>query len=60
MSQKRKEAADKHAYMRFVAAVQASGDQERIALGRQADVLTKERMCKALTMFEAVLQRIKG
>ena len=36
------------------------GSQVQAANAKDSDLLTKERLCRALSMFEVVMQRIKG
>lgn len=59
MEERLREASEKVAFMRFGSVVIQSGDEDAKKLGQQADLLTRERLCKGLSMFDAVLERIK-
>lgn len=54
-----REAREGVAYMNFSEQIQKISDGQRRELGKKAAVLTAERMCKGLSMFTAVLGRIK-
>ena len=49
-----------YAPLHLVSMVSKYGTQQQIDNARDSDLLTKERLCRALSMFEVVVQRIKG
>ncbi|XP_033631530.1 cytoplasmic FMR1-interacting protein 1-like isoform X1 [Asterias rubens] len=49
-----------YAPLQVVPVVEKMGTQEQIADAREGDLLTRERLCCGLTMFEIILHRIKG
>lgn len=49
-----------YAPLHLVSMVTKHGSQLQAANAKDSDLLTKERLCRALSMFEVVMQRIKG
>lgn len=49
-----------YAPLHLVSMVSKYGTQQQIDNAKDSDLLTKERLCRALSMFEVVMQRIKG
>ena len=49
-----------YAPLHLVSMVSKHGTQLQAANAKDSDLLTKERLCRALSMFEVVMQRIKG
>ena len=45
--------------MRFVPMITKHGSQEQAANAKDAELLTRERLCPALSMFEVVLQKMR-
>lgn len=60
VEEKLKEAEKRAATMRFARLLKETSDPMRVKMGSQADVLTKERICRGLCIFDAVLHRIKS
>lgn len=48
-----------YAPLHLVSMVTKHGSQQQIANAKDSDLLTKERLCRALSMFEVVLKRIR-
>ena len=46
--------------MRFVPMITKHGSQEQAANAKDAELLTRERLCRALSMFEVVLQKMRA
>jgi cytoplasmic FMR1 interacting protein len=49
-----------YAPLHLVSMVSKYGTQQQIDNAKDSDLLTKERLCRALSMFEVVMQRIKA
>ena len=49
-----------YAPLHLVSMVSKHGTQLQIANAKDSDLLTKERLCRALSMFEVVMQRIRS
>lgn len=49
-----------YAPLHLVSMVSKHGTQLQAANAKDSDLLTKERLCRALSMFEVVMQRMKG
>ena len=49
-----------YAPLHLVSMVTKYGTQMQAANAKDSDLLTKERLCRALSMFEVLMQRIKG
>lgn len=49
-----------YAPLHLVSMVTKHGTQLQAANAKDSDLLTKERLCRALSMFEVVMQRMKG
>ena len=49
-----------YAPLHLVSMVSKYGTSQQIDNAKDSDLLTKERLCRALSMFEVVMQRIKG
>ncbi len=49
-----------YAPLHLVSMVTRHGTQLQAANAKDSDLLTKERLCRALSMFEVVMQRMKG
>lgn len=49
-----------YAPLHLVSMVSKHGTQLQAANAKDSDLLTKERLCRALSMFEVVMQRTKG
>lgn len=49
-----------YAPLHLVSMVSKHGTQMQAANAKDSDLLTKERLCRALSMFEVVMQRTKG
>ena len=49
-----------YAPLHLVSMISKYGTQQQIDNAKDSDLLTKERLCRALSMFEVVMQRIKG
>jgi len=49
-----------YAPLHLVSMVTRYGTQVQAANAKDSDLLTKERLCRALSMFEVVMQRFKG
>ncbi|XP_071951857.1 cytoplasmic FMR1-interacting protein 2-like isoform X1 [Antedon mediterranea] len=55
-----KKLEQKYAPMQVVAVMEKYGTQEQLINSKEGDLLTKERLCCGLTLFEVVLTRIKS
>ena len=49
-----------YAPLHLVSMVSKHGTAKQLTNAKDSDLLTKERLCRALSMFEVVLQRLKG
>ena len=49
-----------YAPMHLVPMINKHGSQQQAANARDAELLTRERLCRALSMFEVVLQKMRG
>ena len=49
-----------YAPLHLVAMVSKHGTPQQLSNAKDSDLLTKERLCRALSMFEVVLQRVKS
>lgn len=49
-----------YAPLHLVSMVTKHGTSFQAANAKDSDLLTKERLCRALSMFEVLMQRIKG
>lgn len=49
-----------YAPLHLVSMVTKYGTPMQAANAKDSDLLTKERLCRALSMFEVLMQRIKG
>uniref|UniRef100_A0AAR2LNC4 Cytoplasmic FMR1-interacting protein n=1 Tax=Pygocentrus nattereri TaxID=42514 RepID=A0AAR2LNC4_PYGNA len=50
----------KYTALHLVPLIERLGTPQQIAIAREADLLTKERLCCGLSMFEVILTRIRG
>uniref|UniRef100_A0A1I7WMV4 ANK_REP_REGION domain-containing protein n=1 Tax=Heterorhabditis bacteriophora TaxID=37862 RepID=A0A1I7WMV4_HETBA len=50
---------EKYSRIQLTNVVQKFGDEKQIAIAREAELMTKERLCCGLNVFEMFLQRIK-
>ncbi|XP_072040304.1 cytoplasmic FMR1-interacting protein 2-like isoform X3 [Amphiura filiformis] len=57
---KMKRLEQNYAALQVVPVIEKLGTQEQVSHTREGDLLTRERLCCGLTMFEIVLQRIKS
>eukprot|EP00911_Craspedida_sp_UC1_P002217 UC1_evm1s1691 len=58
--EKRAHAAKAHEYMFYKHILKVAGRPDQQQQADQGDVLTRERLCRGLSMFDAVLSRIRG
>lgn len=49
-----------YASLNMVSMISRYGSEQQGANARDAELLTRERLCRALSMFELVMQRIKS
>lgn len=49
-----------YAALNMVSMISRYGTEQQGANARDAELLTRERLCRALSMFELVMQRIKS
>ena len=49
-----------YAPLHLVSMISKYGSQQQVDNAKDSDLLTKERLCRALSMFEVVMQRIKA
>ncbi|XP_065556681.1 cytoplasmic FMR1-interacting protein-like isoform X2 [Artemia franciscana] len=56
---KQKRLEQKYAQLQVIAAVEKLGNAKQLTIARDGDLLTKERLCCGLTIFEVVLNRVK-
>lgn len=49
-----------YAPLHLVSMITKYGSPMQVANAKDSDLLTKERLCRALSMFEVLMQRIKG
>ena len=49
-----------YAPMHLVPMITKHGSQEQAANAKDAELLTRERLCRALSMFEVVLQKMRA
>ncbi|KAF7711946.1 hypothetical protein HF521_000957 [Silurus meridionalis] len=50
----------KYTALHMVPLIERLGTPQQIAIAREGDLLTKERLCCGLSMFEVILSRIRG
>uniref|UniRef100_A0A8B9KCF8 Cytoplasmic FMR1 interacting protein 1 n=1 Tax=Astyanax mexicanus TaxID=7994 RepID=A0A8B9KCF8_ASTMX len=50
----------KYTALHLVPLIERLGTPQQIAIAREGDLLTKERLCCGLSMFEVILTRIRG
>ncbi|MEQ2247596.1 Cytoplasmic FMR1-interacting protein 2 [Ilyodon furcidens] len=50
----------KYAPLHLVPLIERLGTPQQIAIAREGDLLTKERLCCGLSMFEVILTRIRS
>uniref|UniRef100_A0A8C5UJG8 Cytoplasmic FMR1 interacting protein 1 n=1 Tax=Malurus cyaneus samueli TaxID=2593467 RepID=A0A8C5UJG8_9PASS len=57
---KMKRLESKYASLHLVPLIERLGTPQQIAIAREGDLLTKERLCCGLSMFEVILTRIRS
>ncbi|XP_072268911.1 cytoplasmic FMR1-interacting protein 1 isoform X3 [Pyxicephalus adspersus] len=57
---KMKRLESKYAPLHLVPLIERLGTPQQIAIAREGDLLTKERLCCGLSMFEVILTRVRG
>uniref|UniRef100_A0A8C9VFH5 Cytoplasmic FMR1-interacting protein n=1 Tax=Scleropages formosus TaxID=113540 RepID=A0A8C9VFH5_SCLFO len=57
---KMKRLETKYAALHLVPLIERLGTPQQIAIAREGDLLTKERLCCGLSMFEVILTRVRG
>ena len=55
-----KQLDQQYAPLNMVAMISRYGTEQQAGNARDAELLTRERLCRALSMFEVVMQRIKS
>ena len=55
-----KQLDQQYAPLNMVAMISRYGTEQQATNARDAELLTRERLCRALSMFEVVMQRIKS
>ncbi|KAF4078796.1 hypothetical protein AMELA_G00185560 [Ameiurus melas] len=57
---KMKRLETKYTPLHLVPLIERLGTPQQIAIAREGDLLTKERLCCGLSMFEVILSRVRG
>ncbi|XP_056269934.1 cytoplasmic FMR1-interacting protein 1 homolog [Pseudoliparis swirei] len=57
---KMKRLESKYTALHLVPLIERLGTPQQIAIAREGDLLTKERLCCGLSMFEVILTRVRG
>ncbi|KAL3047775.1 hypothetical protein OYC64_021864 [Pagothenia borchgrevinki] len=57
---KMKRLEQKYTALHLVPLIERLGTPQQIAIAREGDLLTKERLCCGLSMFEVILTRVRG
>ncbi|KAG5852723.1 hypothetical protein ANANG_G00065610 [Anguilla anguilla] len=57
---KMKRLETKYTALHLVPLIERLGTPQQIAIAREGDLLTKERLCCGLSMFEVILTRVRG
>lgn len=60
MESKQKRLESKYAALQIVSNVEKFGTAKQARIAREGDLLTRERLCCGLSIFEVILGRIKG
>ena len=55
-----KQLDQQYAPLNMVAMISRHGNETQSANAREAELLTRERLCRALSMFEVFMQKIKS
>ena len=58
--QKQKRLEQKYAALQIVSNVDKLGNAKQAQISREGDLLTRERLCCGLSIFEVILNRIKS
>lgn len=60
LESKQKRLESKYAALQIVSNVEKFGTAKQAQIAREGDLLTRERLCCGLSIFEVILGRIKG